>query len=44
MVFDFGVKLGIRSSAIDDRNKKAIERAVRKAISFITAERFGKQA
>lgn len=35
------VKPGVRSSAIDDRNKKAIERVVRKAISLITAERIG---
>ncbi|MGN0612081.1 MAG: HEAT repeat domain-containing protein [Ruminiclostridium sp.] len=38
------VKLGIRSSAVDDRNKKAIERAVSKAVNLITAERLGKQA
>lgn len=38
------VKLGIRSSAVEDRNKKAVERAVSKAISLITSERLGKQA
>lgn len=38
------VKLGIRSSTVEDRNKKAVERAVSKAISLITSERLGKQA
>ena len=38
------VKLGIRSSAVEDRNKKAVERAVCKAVSLITAERTGNKS
>ncbi len=32
------VKLGLRSSAVDDRNQKAVNRGVRRALEFLTAE------
>ncbi|MGN0657741.1 MAG: HEAT repeat domain-containing protein [Ruminiclostridium sp.] len=33
------VKLGLRSSAVEDRNQKAVNRGVRKALEFLNTER-----